>query len=122
MWDMIHQAEGCLALMAMYAVVTFIAIRRTPLVGEWRWLYGLTVGPLFFAFVWASSVIARSIFPDAVSYLEAPTFHISVGHALGSAALAFIMLTPVSLLMSWLWFLMCRQFWLSPVRRRSLAW
>jgi hypothetical protein len=64
MWDVIYRPEGWIALALMYIVVTAIAVRRVPLSGISKWLFGLTVGPLFFALVWASSTVARFLIPE----------------------------------------------------------
>jgi len=109
MWDIVYRPEGWLALAVMYAVVTFIVVRRVPLVGSVRWLFGLTVAPLFFALVWAASAAARHFLPEAVAYAEGPTFHVGFFRALGSMAVAFLLVVPVPALASWLWFLLCRQ-------------
>lgn len=109
MWDIIYRPEGWIALSVMYAIVTFIVVRRIPLFGSAKWLFGLTVAPLFFVLVWGSSVAARHFFPEAVAYAESPTFHVGYLRSLGSMAVTFLLVVPLPAFISWLWFLFCQQ-------------
>ena len=106
--DLLRGPIGWSVLAIMYVAATTIAIRRVPLNGGVRWVFGLTVAPLFFFLVWAAALVARAAFPEVVTYAESPTFHVSPLRALGSAAIAFIIITPVPILVCWLWYIACR--------------
>jgi Na+/phosphate symporter len=107
--DLLRGPIGGSVLAIMYVAATTIAVRRVPLSGGVRWVFGLTVAPLFFFLVWASALAARAAFPEAIAYAESQTFHVGPLRALGSTAVAFIIITPVPVLVCWLWYITCRR-------------